>query len=56
MTAIKKESITNIQKLEALFDNVDVLLWSVREESNGELFYEKVNHIFAGVTGRVPRL
>jgi PAS domain S-box-containing protein len=52
--ASKKESISNLQKLEALFDNVDVLLWSVREEPDGELFYEKVNDIFAGVTGRVP--
>lgn len=53
-SAARKESITNLQRWEALFENVDVLLWSVREEPDGILYYEKVNQIFAGVTGRVP--
>jgi PAS domain S-box-containing protein len=45
---------SNIKKLKALFDNVDVLLWSVKEYPDGDLYYEKVNDIFAAVTGRRP--
>ncbi len=40
------------RKLEALFDNIDILLWVVVEEPNGNLYYEKVNEIFASVTNR----
>jgi PAS domain S-box-containing protein len=42
------------KKLNALFDNVDVMLWSVKEDANGELYYEKVNEAFASVTNRRP--
>lgn len=52
--SIFTEDESNIKKLKALFDNVDVLLWSVKEYSDGELYYEKVNDIFAAVTGRKP--
>jgi PAS domain S-box-containing protein len=50
----RREALTNFQKLQALFENVDVLLWSVREEPDGELYYEKVNDIFASVSGLKP--
>lgn len=52
--SIFAEDESNIKKLKALFDSVDVLLWSVKEYPNGELYYEKVNDIFAAVTGRRP--
>jgi transcriptional regulator with GAF, ATPase, and Fis domain len=42
----------NARKLEALFDNINILLWVVVEEPNGNLYYEKVNEIFASVTNR----
>ncbi|MBN2380674.1 PAS domain S-box protein [candidate division WOR-3 bacterium] len=42
------------QKIEALFDNVDVLLWSMREGEDGELYYEQVNSAFAAVEGYSP--
>jgi len=40
------------RKLEALFDNIDILLWVVIEEPDGNFYYEKVNEIFASVTNR----
>ena len=42
----------NARKLEALFDNIDILLWVVVEEPNGNFFYERVNEVFASVTNR----
>lgn len=42
------------QKLEALFEGVDVLLWSVRENEDEELYYDQVNTAFAEVEGYVP--
>jgi PAS domain S-box-containing protein len=50
-----KELESNTQKLDALFKNVDVLLWSVRENEEGELYYEEVNEAFASVTGRTTK-
>ncbi|MGD8718468.1 MAG: PAS domain S-box protein [Candidatus Zixiibacteriota bacterium] len=38
--------------LQALVDNVDVLLWSVRVAENGDLYYERVNDAFAAVEGK----
>ena len=35
--------------LQALVDNVDVLLWAVRATAEGELYYERVNDAFAAV-------
>jgi PAS domain S-box-containing protein len=40
--------------LGAIFDNVDVLLWSVKTDADGYLRYEKVNDAFAAVEGRTP--
>ncbi len=40
-------------ELESLFEGVDVLLWSLREE-NGELYYERVNSAFAAVEAHLP--
>ena len=40
--------------LHAIFDNVDVLLWSVKLDEDGYLRYEKVNEAFAAVEGRTP--
>jgi PAS domain S-box-containing protein len=39
---------------EAILNNVDVLLWSVRADERGELWYEQVNHAFAAVEGQTP--
>lgn len=48
------DEVTDAQRLKAVFENVDVLLWSVREEADGEFYYEKVNDVFASVTGNTP--
>jgi PAS domain S-box-containing protein len=40
--------------LQAIFGNVDVLLWSVKQDEDGYLRYEKVNEAFAAVEGRTP--
>lgn len=40
--------------LQAIFGNVDVLLWSVKQDEDGYLRYEKVNEAFAAVEGRMP--
>jgi PAS domain S-box-containing protein len=50
VTSHKYTGVT--RKLEALFDNIDVLLWVVVEDQNGNLNYDKVNQIFASVTNR----
>lgn len=44
--------LTDHAKLEALFENTDVLLWSVRRDRKGRLYYEKVNEAFASVAGK----
>lgn len=46
---------SNTQKLKSLFENVDVLLWSVKQDEKGRLYYEEVNEAFASVTGRTPK-
>lgn len=46
---------SNTQKLKSLFENVDVLLWSVNQDEKGRLYYEEVNEAFASVTGRTPK-
>lgn len=57
-TADKKNDtdtgISDREKLSALFDNVEVLLWSVRKDINGKYYYEKVNDAFAAATNRKP--
>ncbi|MCX7021068.1 MAG: PAS domain S-box protein, partial [bacterium] len=44
----------HLRELRALFEGVDVLLWSVREGPDGELHYEQVNDAFAAVEGHTP--
>ncbi|HUT97899.1 MAG TPA: PAS domain S-box protein [bacterium] len=41
----------HLRELRALFEGVDVLLWSVVEGEDGELYYEQVNDAFAAVEG-----
>ena len=41
-------------ELQALFDHTDVLLWSIREDRDGGLWYEQVNAAFAAIDGRTP--
>ena len=54
---IRSEAVSVSRKLHALFESVDVMLWSVKEDENGELYYEQVNDAFAealaGSPGRV---
>jgi PAS domain S-box-containing protein len=50
----EEESDRHLRELEALFGGVDVLLWSVRESPDGELYYERVNEAFAAVEGHTP--
>jgi PAS domain S-box-containing protein len=42
------------REIEAIFDNMEVLLWSVREDKEGRLYYERVNRPFASVEKRKP--
>lgn len=42
------------RRLSALIENVDVMLWSVREDEHGELYYEQVNNAFAIVSNKTP--
>jgi PAS domain S-box-containing protein len=42
------------RRLSALIENVDVMLWSVREDEHGELYYEQVNNAFAAVSNKTP--
>ncbi len=42
------------RRLSALIENVDVMLWSVREDEHGELYYEQVNNAFAVVSNKTP--
>jgi PAS domain S-box-containing protein/putative nucleotidyltransferase with HDIG domain len=48
------EVVAAMSEREALFDGVDVLLWSVRERDDGRLYYEQANAAFAAVEGRMP--
>lgn len=41
--------------LEALFDSVDVLLWTVREDEEERIYFERVNQAYAKLTGRRPK-
>jgi len=50
----ERVAATVTRDLQAIFDNVEVLLWSVREEADGELSYERVNEAFAQVEGKPP--
>lgn len=40
--------------LQALFDNVDVLLWTVREDDEARIYFERVNPAFAELVGHSP--
>jgi hypothetical protein len=51
---IRSEAVSNSRKLHALFGSVDVMLWSVKEDEKGELYYEQVNDAFAAVVGLKP--
>jgi PAS domain S-box-containing protein len=46
------QTLSDQARLEALFDNTDILLWSVRRDKKGRLYYEKVNEAFASVAGK----
>ncbi|UCE28270.1 MAG: PAS domain S-box protein [Candidatus Coatesbacteria bacterium] len=48
------EVVTAMNERQALFDGVDVLLWSVRERDDGRLYYEQANAAFAAVEGKTP--
>lgn len=50
----QEELDKNQRELQALFAGVDVLLWSIREGPDGELYYEQVNDSFAAVEGHTP--
>ncbi|MGQ9706328.1 MAG: PAS domain S-box protein [bacterium] len=51
---LQRKLENTMRDLEAVFNNVDILLWSVREDENGDLFYEQVNEQFAKVEGFTP--
>jgi len=51
---LKEEADKYSQKLASLLENADILLWSVKEDNNGELYYEQVNEAFASASGRKP--
>jgi PAS domain S-box-containing protein len=53
-TNVKMQS-EEARKLSALIENVDVMLWSVREDENGEYYYEQVNNAFASVSGKTSK-
>ncbi|MCK4593534.1 PAS domain S-box protein, partial [bacterium] len=44
----------HLREIRALFEGVYILLWSVREGADGELYYEQVNDAFAAVEGYTP--
>lgn len=46
--------VSTSAELEALFNNVDILLWSVKEVQDGVFYYERVNMAFAGAMESVP--
>jgi PAS domain S-box-containing protein/putative nucleotidyltransferase with HDIG domain len=48
------EVVAAMKERQALFDGVDVLLWSIRERDDGRLYYEQANAAFAAVEGRTP--
>jgi len=50
----EKERDRHRRELQTLFGGVDTLLWSIREEPDGELYYEQVNAAFASVEGHTP--
>lgn len=52
-TKMKTQS-EEARRLSALIENVDVMLWSVREDEHGELYYEQVNKAFAAVSNKTP--
>lgn len=39
------------RELQAIFDNCDIVLWSIREDARGDLYYDRVNEAFAAVEG-----
>jgi len=51
---LQKQLEDTTKDLEALFNNTDIFLWSVREGEDGELYYEQVNEPFAAVEGFTP--
>jgi len=42
------------REVQAIFDNMDIMLWSMRLDDEGYLYYEQVNRPFAAVEGRTP--
>lgn len=50
----EEERDKNRREIQALFEGVDVLLWSMSEREDGELYYESVNSAFAEVEGYTP--
>jgi PAS domain S-box-containing protein len=50
----ERERDRHRRELQALFDNTEVLLWSIREDDSGELWYEQVNRAFAAIEGFEP--
>jgi len=53
-TLLQRQLENAMRDLETVFNNIDVLLWSVREDEDGELYYEQVNEPFAAVESFTP--
>jgi PAS domain S-box-containing protein len=53
--SVKSSELSDSFRLKALFDNVDVMLWSIRKDSDGKIYYEHVNDAFANVTNRTAK-
>jgi PAS domain S-box-containing protein len=51
---LTKYEVSNTQTLNASVKNVDVLLWTLREEPTGQFFYENVSEVFASSKGGAP--
>ncbi|UCH79224.1 MAG: PAS domain S-box protein [Candidatus Coatesbacteria bacterium] len=51
---LRRRAEVAARDFEAILNNVDVLLWSVRADEQGDLWYEQVNHAFAAVEGKTP--
>ncbi|MBN2537652.1 PAS domain-containing protein [candidate division WOR-3 bacterium] len=51
---VERERDRARRELQALFDNTEVLLWSIFEADDGRLCYERVNRAFAAVEGFEP--
>ena len=42
------------REVQAIFDNMEIMLWSMRLDDEGYLYYEQVNRPFAAVEGKEP--